>query len=336
MRRGVAIMRAKITSLHPRQSVDQHSDLAERIQQLREQRRANVSEFKALCSEAQRLRSEARDIRTRSQFLRDQVVGIQQQLLNGGIEFRAVWDRDNHNGSKPLVQILSETQSILPQDEILRQFNGSLLTVMEEERSRIARELHDDLNQNIAVLKIRVSTLQQNPPSSPDEVSSKLQMLAGGLDELSIKISEISRQLHPSMLTDLGLEAAMRSLVTKFGLSENIKVFFRSFNVPRELPQQVGISLYRIVQEALHNISKHARAKKVRVNLSAAGKKQLRLVIQDHGVGFDSNLVRRKRGLGLISMEERARLIQGTFSVSSKAGKGTKVEVRVPLPRREK
>src|SRR5205085_751309 len=165
-----------------------------------------------------------------------------------------------------------------------------------------------------------------------DEVSSKLQLLAGGLDELSIKISEISRQLHPSMLSDLGLEAAMRSLVTKFGLSEHIKVFFRAFNVPRELSQQVGISLYRIVQEALHNISKHARAKKLRVSLSAAGKKQLRLVIRDYGVGFDLNLVRRNRGLGLISMEERARLIQGTFSVSSKPGKGTQLEVRVPLP----
>jgi signal transduction histidine kinase len=325
-------MSGKIIALHPRHASDERSDLADRIQQLREQRRANVSEFKALCSEAQRLRSEARDIRTRSQFLRDQVAGIQQQLLNGGVEFRAVWDRDNHNGSKPLVQILSETQNILPQDEILRRLNGSLLTVMEEERSRIARELHDDLNQNIAVLKIRVSTLQQNPPSSPDEVSQKLHLLAGGLDELSIKISEISRQLHPAMLTDLGLEAAMRSLVTTFGLSERIKVSFRAFNVPRELPHQAGISLYRIVQEALHNISKHARAKKVRVSLSAAGKKRLRLVIHDYGVGFNPNLVRRKRGLGLISMEERARLIQGTFSVSSKPGKGTKLEVRVPLP----
>jgi signal transduction histidine kinase len=325
-------MRGKIIVLHPTQTIDERSDLAERIHQLREQRRANVSEFKALCSEAQRLRTEARDIRTRSHFLRDQVAGIQQQLLNGGVEFRAVWDRDHHNGSKPLVQILSETQDILPQDEILRRFNGSLLTVMEEERSRIARELHDDLNQNIAVLKIRVSTLQQNPPSSPDEVSQRLQLLAGGLDELSIKISEISRQLHPSMLTDLGLEAAMRSLITKFGLSESIKVFFRAFKVPRELPQQVGISLYRIVQEALHNISKHARAKKLRVSLSAAGKKQLRLLIRDYGVGFDLNLVRRNRGLGLISMEERARLIHGTFSVSSKPGKGTQLEVRVPLP----
>ena len=335
--RGLAIMRGKITSLHPRQQTIEHSDLAERIQQLREQRRANVSEFKTLCSEAQRLRSEAREIRTRSQFLRDQVADMQQHLLNGGPEFRVVWDRrDTDGGSKPLVQILSETQNLLPQDEVLRQLNGSLLTVMEEERSRIARELHDDLNQNIALLKIRVATLQQSPPSSPDEVSAKLQLLAGGLDELSIKISEISRQLHPSMLSDLGLEAAMRSLVTKFGVSERMKVFFRAFNVPRELPQQVGISLYRIVQEALHNISKHARAKKLRVSLSAAGKKQLRLVIRDHGVGFDPNLQRRKRGLGLISMEERARLIQGKFSVSSKPGKGTQVEVRVPLPSLEK
>src|SRR4029077_5918627 len=112
----------------------------------------------------------------------------------------------------------------------------------------------------------------------------------------------------------------------------SIKVYFRAFHVPRELPQQVGISLYRIVQEALHNISKHARTKKLRISLSAAGKKRLRLVIQDRGVGFDANLVRRKRGLGLISMEERARLIQGTFSVSSKRGKGTRLEVRVPLP----
>jgi signal transduction histidine kinase len=86
------------------------------------------------------------------------------------------------------------------------------------------------------------------------------------------------------------------------------------------------------VQEALHNISKHARTKRLRVSLSAAGKKQLRLIIHDRGVGFDADLVRRKRGLGLISMEERARLIQGTFAVSSKPGKGTKLEVRVPLP----
>ena len=89
--RGFASMRGKITSLHPRPSVDERSDLAERIQQLREQRRANVNEFKTLCSEAQRLRSEAREIRARSRFVKDQVAGIQQQLLNGGLQFRTVW-----------------------------------------------------------------------------------------------------------------------------------------------------------------------------------------------------------------------------------------------------
>src|SRR5579872_3952560 len=287
--------------------------------------------FAALREQARLLRREAHDVRARSRELRTQLALVAADIRNTQERLGARNSMASDGRRLPLAQILKEVRQLLPQDDLLRRLSGALLTTIEEERSRVARELHDDLNQSIAFLQLNLATLRQNLPDSPDETRTQLQSLTEGLGELSAKISQIARQLHPPALQDLGLEAAMRSYVTKFAEKERIKAVFRSKSVPREIPSQVGINLYRILQEALHNASKYARTERLTVSLSGAGENQIRLVIRDHGVGLDPDAGKRGQGLGLISMEERAKLLHGVFQVSSRPGRGTQVEVEVPI-----
>jgi len=322
----------RIKAVRTRQS--SRIDAIANTQQLVRKQHQNRSDFVRLAYQAETLRREAHDLRQRSHELRDALSSIHDQFRKSRDLFETVQNHGASNGeSKPLIRLLTQTRKLLPQDDALRQFNGSLLMAMEDERSHIARELHDDLNQSVASLQIDIASLQKNPPASADAVRAELQLLAGQLDELSVKISDISRQLHPSLLRDLGLEPAMRYLVSRFGKSQGIKTEFRARYIPRHLSNEVSISLYRILQEALHNVSKHARATRLSVKLSTTRKK-LNLVIHDDGVGFDPSWARKKQGLGLISMEERARLIHGTFALTSRPGKGVQLEIRAPLPAR--
>jgi signal transduction histidine kinase len=141
----------------------------------------------------------------------------------------------------------------------------------------------------------------------------------------------MSRQLHPATLDDLGLGAALKDECRMFAEIQKIPVIFKPARVPRLLPEGVALCLYRVAQECLRNIAKHAGARKVMVQLAATGA-QIRLSIEDVGDGFHLQKTRKKkRGLGLISMEERVRIINGVFDIESKPGSGTRVEVRVPL-----
>jgi two-component system CheB/CheR fusion protein len=151
-----------------------------------------------------------------------------------------------------------------------------------------------------------------------------LHKLAG---ELSEDLRRISHALHPSILEDLGLASALRSLVAEFAEREGMPADFTHRHVPAQLPIEVAGSLYRITQEALRNVSKHAGRTHVRVTLTGS-KSGLRLVIRDLGEGFDPS---ETRGLGLISMEERARLIRASFRVTSSLGEGTTVQVQAPF-----
>ena len=209
---------------------------------------------------------------------------------------------------------------------------GQLLTAQEAERKRLARELHDDLSQRLAGLAMDAQMLeQQMPPGGAGAV--KLKEMKEKLVTVSIDVHSISRQLHPSILDDLGLPDAIASECARFQRQDAVAVDFRTENITQEIPPDVAVCLYRIAQEGLRNISKHAGATEVTISL--AGKHDtMYLTIKDNGKGFDPGQKKTQAGLGLDSMKERAYLIGADFSVSSQPGQGTVIEVLAPLSRR--
>lgn len=284
-------------------------------------------QFEKLRQEAALLREEAHRVFAHSRELRSQFNTAVEDYrrLRSRMENRSPMEHER------VLPIVSAAEKLLPQDESLRHLSRSLLEAIEEERRHIARELHDDLNQQIAWLHLKVCSLREGAASPPEMQEAERLMLAHGLDELSAKITRICRQLHPAILTDLGLEAAIRSFVADFAEHEKVTAVFRSREVPRNIPAPIGLCFYRILQEALRNISKHARTQRLAVTLSTTSADRLRLVVRDYGIGIPAGLRIRRNGLGLISMEERARLVNGSVSIRSGAGRGTQVTVEVPL-----
>ena len=213
------------------------------------------------------------------------------------------------------------------QDE-LRLLAGRLLQAQEDERRRIAREMHDDWTQRLAVLAIDAAKLEtQLDPSS--NAHRQLQEMRGELVRLSEDVHALSRHLHPSILDDLGLVDALRSECASVTRREGVAVAYRSDDVTDSLPKDVALCVYRVAQEALRNVVKHAGTEEARVSLIRSGR-ELILTVQDRGVGFDAAEVRSRAGLGLSSMGERVRLVRGELSVDSEPGQGTTVTVRVP------
>jgi len=213
----------------------------------------------------------------------------------------------------------------------LRQMSSQVLTAQEEERKRIARELHDDTAQALTSVLVRLRLLER---SLEDERLrrglAELRDLTGATLE---GVRRLAIDLRPPMLDDLGLEAALQSLVQDFSQRWLIRATFTSSRFGR-LPVEVELVLYRIVQEALSNVARHANASRVLVRLTRRGR-TLRLLVEDDGCGFDVEATKHSResGLGLFGMEERLALVSGTLRVESTVGGGTRVSAEVPLPR---
>jgi signal transduction histidine kinase len=205
---------------------------------------------------------------------------------------------------------------------------GRLLIVEEEERRRISRELHDSLVQLLASAAIDAGQLAAAIPSNG---STRIGVLAlqARIAKASDEARHIAHQLHPAVLDDLGLMISLRSFCDQFAVREDILMEFVGGQMPPTVPLKVASSLYRIAQESLQNIAKYAHAKHVRVKL-VPWEKGLHLSIEDDGVGFDPAAVHGKGRLGLVSMEERARLIHATLFIQSKPDRGTRIVVTVP------
>ena len=212
----------------------------------------------------------------------------------------------------------------------LQALTARLLSLQEAGNRDLARELHDDLSQKLAALGMEVSTLLRPSGKPADSFSERVRTLSGRINGLAQGVHAMSRRLHPAVLDELGLAAALNEECVAF--SEQVPTRFESTSVPRSLPEDVSLCLYRVAQESLRNIAKHAMAVSVRVVL--AGRKDgIALRVEDTGDGFDPNEAKGKGGLGLISMEERVRLLNGKFTIHSQPGKGTTVEVFLPLRR---
>jgi signal transduction histidine kinase len=220
-------------------------------------------------------------------------------------------------------------QSLRQAHEDLRELAAKLLHAQEEERRRVAREMHDDWTQRLALLGIDTAKLEK-AIGMPETAMPLLRTMREQLVSLSEDIHALSRQLHPAILDDLGLVEAVRSECASFSHREGIAVVYQPGEVPATLPKDIALGVYRIAQEALRNVAKHAAVNEAWVTLVASGA-ELLLRVEDQGIGFDPAGEHSQPGLGLSSMEERARLIQAELCITSARGRGTMVEVRAPL-----
>jgi PAS domain S-box-containing protein len=220
-------------------------------------------------------------------------------------------------------------QTVLEYQKQLQRLAASLISDQETENRELARELHDVFSQELAALNMEV-TMILHAAGARSRLAPRLAELGKKLSRLAEEIHGTSRQLHPSILEELGLEAALREECEALSQHSGLPVRFTAAGIPPQLPQEVRLSLYRIAQESLRNIRKHVGAAEVSVRLAGDGQ-GVRLRVEDSGDGFDVEQARKRGGLGLISMEERARLVNGTFSIRSRPGAGTLVEVFVPL-----
>jgi signal transduction histidine kinase len=226
--------------------------------------------------------------------------------------------------SRQMVEVLRENQ------RELRELTGRLLRAQETERRRIARELHDDLNQSLALLSVELDMLNQKPPESAAQFGRRVKELSAQVKQLSSTVHDLSHQIHPAKLEQLGLLATVRSLCSELAQSHSLDIAFTDDKVPDEIAADTALCLYRVVQEALQNVIKHSGAKHARVELSGSTD-AIGLRIADDGAGFDPSQVDGKGSLGLVSMRERLRLVCGDIVIDSKPADGTRIEVRVPL-----
>lgn len=207
---------------------------------------------------------------------------------------------------------------------------GRLITAQEEERSRFARELHDDFSQRLAVLAIEAGSLELQSGAGIGQDRNKLSTIKTDLIKISQDIHDLSRQLHPSILEDLGLVQAVQSECARLEKKEELNVNFTHEDVPPTIPRHIALALYRIIQAALRNVVLHSQASTAHIALRGCNG-SVELLIRDTGIGFDLSQVMGKPGLGIASMKERTKLVNGDFSVDSAPGEGTVITVRLPL-----
>ena len=227
------------------------------------------------------------------------------------------------------ITISKQTQAELRRSEAeLRRLTARLISDQELVARELARELHDDLSQRLAALAIDIGRLESRTGGG-NGVARELALMKNQVVALSTDVHGISRRLHPSILHDLGLVAAIEAEASGFGEREDLPVRVEAVDVPDKLPDNVALCLYRIVQESLRNAAKHASASDVEIALTS-GSGVLRLIVSDNGRGFDRKGLRGRPGLGLSSMDERARLVDGRVSITS-GDDGTTIDVVVPL-----
>ncbi len=216
-------------------------------------------------------------------------------------------------------------------EQARRQISERLIQAQEAERTRIARELHDDIGQRLAILRIEMLRAGKPVSSSSKSTHPKLKDLSTKVKEIADQVAILSHQLHSPELEFLGIKVAIESACREFSERRHIPIDCYCEGIPAHLDDIVGLSLLRVLQEALHNIDKYSDATRVDVRLVRSGE-NLTLEIVDNGRGFDVEQARFSGGLGLVSMRERIHLTKGEFEITSAPGEGTRIFARVPVP----
>lgn len=212
----------------------------------------------------------------------------------------------------------------------LSKVSRRLIEAQEQERAWIARELHDDICQRLAMLSTQIAKAATFAKNSAPPPIDQLERICMQSTELTGDVQALSHKLHPSMLENLGLVMAIKSFCREFSEQSGVAVDLSDSNIPRNLPREVSLSLFRVVQEALHNSAKHSGEKRLEVTLQAVAG-EIELEVRDRGVGFDVSSAKSTKGLGLVNMAERISLVRGTFSVESQQNAGTRIHARVPI-----
>jgi len=214
-------------------------------------------------------------------------------------------------------------------EESLSEIPRKLIEAQEQERTRIGRDLHDDIGQRLALLAVELQQLHENSLILPD-VRSRMGELQKQISGIAADIQSLSHELHSAKLQYLGIAGAMRGFCREFGEQQNVEIDFQTHDLPSPVSPDIALCFFRVLQEALHNSAKYSGVRHFEVRLWGTSD-EICLTIGDSGVGFDREGAKTSRGLGLISMEERLKLVKGTLSIESQPKRGTTIHARVPL-----
>src|SRR5215469_12704459 len=271
------------------------------------------------------------------------IAGLTPENRTGEVTYRAlasdgalVWLKSNgrgfFDGEGRLLRVIGMVADVTDQkraEETLSGMTRKLVEAQEQERARIARELHDDINQRLALLAIGLNQLREKHDDLPSEARDHVLELQQMTADLCSGVYALSHELHFSTLDLLGLPKGMSSWCKTFGERHKIEIDFKNGYVP-QLPQEISLCLFRVLQEAVHNAAKHSGVKRVDVQL-VENSGEIHLIVRDSGKGFDIEAASQSRRLGLTSMQERVRLVDGTIAIESKPMGGTAIRVRVPI-----
>jgi signal transduction histidine kinase len=215
-------------------------------------------------------------------------------------------------------------------DVALSSVDRRMIDAEERERGRMARILHDDIGQRMAFLKIRFEQFRVSISNPSVEVLIQTEQLREQIDELCTDIHTLAHSSHIRKLEYLGLVKTAKSFCEEFGLQQTVEIEFTGRDLPSPLPQDVSLSLFRVLQEALQNSANHSGARQLQVELFEVSD-VVHLIVRDSGLGFDPKVARNGRGLGLVCMQERIKLVKGALSISTQLDGGTTIHARVPL-----
>ena len=240
---------------------------------------------------------------------------------------RAIFDSEGK--MLRVIGMVADITDLKRAEHALVEMTRKLVDAQEQERARIARELHDDISQRLALLAVELDQVQADRGELSPVVRGHLSELQKQMQEVSMDVQALSHDLHSSKLEYLGVVAGIKAWCKEFAERQRMEIQFSS-DVSTVLALDVGFSLFRVLQEALHNAVKHSGTRRVNVELRETSN-EIQLVVSDSGRGFDVGTALRGKGLGLSSMRERVRLVNGTISIESKPRSGTTIHVRVPV-----
>jgi PAS domain S-box-containing protein len=237
--------------------------------------------------------------------------------------------RSEHELRKAHERLTKELNERTRAEQNVRALSDRLITAQEEERRDIARELHDDISQQIAVLSVSASNLKHSIPEENHELRSMTESVLARIASLGDALRHLSRRLHPAVLEYSGIAAALKSYATEFSMVNGITITLEAEGAFDDVPAPIGLCLYRVTQEALQNVVKHSNSASAKVRIQRYPD-VVTLTITDSGQGFTGSRPNADGGLGLVSMEERVRLVHGAIDIQSAPGEGTSISVSVP------
>lgn len=235
--------------------------------------------------------------------------------------------------SRPSPLVLAMVEDVSEKkktQEALARMSRKLIEAQEQERSRIARDLHDDIGQRLALLAVELERLQEDASGVSAQVSHRVHELRQQTIDVSTDVQTLSHELHSAKLEYLGVALTMKSWCKEFGERQKLEIEFTSHDVPRNLPGDSSLCLFRVLQEAVHNAAKHSGQKTIEVQLWAEPG-EIHLVVTDMGKGFDVEAAMQSHGLGLTSMRERVRMVNGTLTIQTGPMGGNTIHARIPF-----